>query len=163
MGYTSIGVEGFENDAVIAAAEDAGLDAAEEMVEFICDLRAYARTQDPDFIVIQQNAAALLDEYPGIADCVDAIAQEGVWFDGTAGDDWEDTAGYFKNDSGLTAEYIEYLDQYLDNGLPVFVCDYALEENASEAYSSALGRGYVPYVTRRALSRLTDTPPSGLN
>jgi hypothetical protein len=33
--------------------------------------------------------------------------------------------------------------------------------HADTAYANALGKGYVPYVTRRALSYLTTTPPPG--
>ena len=153
-------VEGFENDEVIAAATDAGLDAAQEMVDFICEIRSYARNLNPDFLVIQQNAAALLALQPELPDCIDAIAQEGVWYDGVAGDDWNDTEGYFENDAALTNEYITSLDSHVSAGIPVFVCEYALD--GDNAYSNAKNKGYVAYVTRRSLSRLTDTPPPGM-
>jgi len=154
-------VEGFENETVIAAAQAEGLDPAEEMVAFIAEIRDYARQRNPDFLVIQQNAAALIGEQPGLADHIDAIAQEGVWYDGVAGDDWDDVEGYFLNDQELTGEYLDFLSQYLDAGLPVFNCEYALQEDAADAYQLSLDESYVPYVTRRSLSRLTDTPPSG--
>ncbi|UCG15250.1 MAG: endo alpha-1,4 polygalactosaminidase [Phycisphaerales bacterium] len=154
-------VEGFENVHVIAAAQAAGLDPAAEMIDFIGELRDYARLRDPDFLVIQQNAAALIDGRPELLDEIDAIAQEGIWFDGVAGDDWDDLAGYFANDAELTAEYLDYLDRYLDADVPVFACEYALQDNAAEAYSLAADEGYVGYVTRRSLSQLTDTTPPG--
>jgi cysteinyl-tRNA synthetase len=154
-------VEGFENVHVIATAQSAGLDPAEEMIDFIGELRDYARQRDPGFLVIQQNAAALIDGRPELLDEIDAIAQEGIWFDGVAGDDWDDVAGYFTNDEELTAEYLDYLNQYLDADIPVFACEYALQDNAAEAYSLAADEGYVGYVTRRSLSRLTDTTPPG--
>ncbi len=153
-------VEGFENDEVIAAAARDGLDAAQEMVDFICEIRTYARSRNPDFLVIQQNAAALLDLQPDLPDCIDAIAQEGVWYDGVAGDDWNDTVGYYENDADLTNEYITALDAHIEAGIPVFVCEYALEGN--NAYTKAENKGYVAYVTRRSLSRLTNTPPPGM-
>ena len=155
-------VEGFENLNVAAAAEAEGRDAADEMIAFIGEIRAYARQRDPAFLVIQQNAAALLDGRPGLLDHIDAIAQEGVWCDGTAGDDWDDIEGYFRNEADLTNEYLGLLDRYLVAGVPVFVCEYALAGNAPSAYARADAQGYVPYVTRRSLSRLTDTPPPGL-
>ena len=154
-------VEGFENEHVIAAADAEGLDAATEMVRFIEELRDYARQRDPDFVVIQQNAAALLDDHPELLDAVDAIAQEGIWFDGVAGDDWDDEVGYYRNEEDLTAEYLDYLAQYLAGGVPVFACEYALENNAAEAYRLADEAGYIGYVTRRSLSQLTDTLPPG--
>jgi hypothetical protein len=60
----------------------------------------------------------------------------------------------------LTIYYIGYLDEYLDGGVPVFDCEYALVY-AEAAYANAINRGYVPYVTRRSLARLTTTPPPG--
>ena len=51
-------------------------------------------------------------------------------------------------------------DAVVGAGLPVFDCEYALNY-ASTAYANSLDRGYVPYATRRSLSRLTTTPPPG--
>jgi cysteinyl-tRNA synthetase len=155
-------VEGFENDAVIAAAAADGRDAATEMVNLIGDLRAYARQRDADFVIIQQNASALIDDHPALLDVIDAIAQEGIWFDGSASDDWDELTGYYLTDQTLVNEYLGFLDQYRAAGRPVLDCEYALQDNAAEAYSRSAARGYVPYVTRRSLSQLTDTPPPGL-
>lgn len=154
-------VEGFENEHVIAAAQAEGLDPIQEMIDFIAEIRDYARERNPDFLVIQQNAAALIDEHPEILDHIDAIAQEGVWYDGVAGDDWDDVEGYFFNEQDLIDEYLALLSQYLTGGVPVFNCEYALEEDAADAYERSEREGYVPYVTRRSLSQLTDTPPPG--
>ncbi len=153
-------VEGFENVRVIAAAEAEGLDPAEEMIFFIEEMRDYARQRNPDFVIIQQNAAALIDGHPELLNHIDAIAQEGIWFDGSADDDWDEIEGYWETDPQLVGEYIGFLDQYLAGGMPVFACEYALEDNAAEAYGLAAERGYVGYVTRRSLGRLTDTPPA---
>ena len=156
-------VEGFENLHVAEAAAAEGLDAAEEMIDFIGEIRAYARERNPGFLVIQQNAAALIDGRPELLEHIDAIAQEGVWYDGVAGDDWDDVEGYFFNEPDLTNEYLGFLDRYLAAGVPVFICEYALAGNADSAYARAQVQGYVPYVTRRSLSRLTDTLPPGLH
>ena len=152
-------VEGFENVHVIAAAQAGGLDPAQEMIDFIEEMRDYARQRDADFLIIQQNAAALIDGHPDLLNHLDAIAQEGVWYDGIAGDDWNDVAGYFFNGPNLTAEYIGFLGQYLAADVPVFNCEYALQGNATDAYERSYAEGYVPYVTRRSLGQLTDTPP----
>jgi len=154
-------VEGYENEAVIAAAQAAGKDPASEMIAFIQDMRTYAAARNPNFIIIQQNAAALIDGHPELLSRIDAIAQEAIWYDGDATDDWSDPNGYdWVNDSDLTNYYVGYLNQYLNAGLPVFNCEYALSY-ANTAYIRSINKGYVSYVTRRSLSRLTSTPPPG--
>jgi endo-alpha-1,4-polygalactosaminidase (GH114 family) len=90
---------------------------------------------------------------------IDGISQEAVWYDGEAFDDWNAPDGSdIANDSSLTDYYLEYLDQYLEAGVPVFNCEYALKY-AGEAYNKSYNKGYIPYCTRRSLSRLTTTPP----
>jgi cysteinyl-tRNA synthetase len=154
-------VEAFENEDVMARAEAAGLDPTEEMIAFIEEMRDYAEQGNPDFIIIQQNAAALIDGHPELLEVIDAIAQEAIWFDGDATDDWDDPDGYdFENEQDLVDYYLGHLEQYLDGGVPVFACEYALEE-ADEAYERAENWGLVPYATRRSLGQLTTTPPPG--
>ncbi len=155
-------VEAFEDERIIQAGEDEGLDVAQEMITFIGEIREEARLQNPDFLVIQQNAASLIDGREELVAVIDAIAQEGIWFDGPATDDWDLQEGYWETDSELVSEYIGFLDQYAAEGLPVFSCEYALDDNAEEAYSNAAAKGYVPYVTRRSLGQLTTTTPPGL-
>jgi uncharacterized protein (TIGR01370 family) len=131
------------------------------MITFIQEMRDYAAIRNPDFIIIQQNAASLIEGHPELTGTIDAIAQEAIWYDGDATDDWNDPDGYdWVNDADLTNYYIGYLDQYLAAGLPVFDCEYALDY-ADTAYANAYNRGYVPYATRRSLSQLTTTPPPG--
>lgn len=152
-------VEGFEDDAVIAEGQRQGKDPAIEMIEFIAEIRDYAALRNPDFIIIQQNAVALCEEHSELFSVIDAISQEAIWYDGYAFDDWDASDGYdIGNDLSLTEYYLEYLDQYLGAGIPVFNCEYALEY-AGDAYNKSYDEGYVPYCTRRALSRLTTTPP----
>ena len=154
-------VEAYEDPDVIEAAQAAGLDPAEEMVALIREIRQYATTRIPEFLVVQQNAAALITDHPESLDVVDAIVQEAVWFDGDATDDWDDPDGYdWENDEDLTNYYLDYLAQYSEAGVPVFVCEYALAR-ADEAYASSNAAGFIPYVTRRSLSRLTTTVPPG--
>ena len=154
-------VEGFEDDVVVAEARRQGKDPAVEMIEFIEEMRDYAIVRNPDFIVIQQNAAALCEGHPELFSLIDAISQEAIWYDGDAFDNWNARDGYdIANDSSLTDYYIGYLDQYLEAALPVFNCEYA-RKYADDAYDKSYDEGYIPHCTRRSLSRLTDTPPPG--
>ena len=154
-------VEGYENEEVVAAAGAAGKDPAVEMIAFIQEMRNYATARDPDFLIIQQNGSALSEDHPELFNVVDAIAQEAVWYYGNATDNWDDPDGYDRpHDGSLTDYYIGHLERYLNAGLPVFNCEYALV-HADTAYANAISEGYVPYVTRCSLSRLTTTPPPG--
>lgn len=154
-------VEGYENTDVVAAATADGVDPASEMITFIQEMRTYAAARKPNFIVIQQNAAALSDGHPELFNQIDAIAQEAIWYDGVADVVWGDPGGYdHVNEPALVNYYLGFLDGYLDAGLPVFDCEYALG-HAAAAYAKSEGKGYVPYVTQRSLSRLTTTPPPG--
>jgi cysteinyl-tRNA synthetase len=154
-------VEAFENSTVMAAAQAAGLDPAVEMIAFIQEMRDHARARNPDFVIIQQNAAALIDGHPELLTVIDAISQEAIWYDGEADVDWGHPDGYdWVNDASLVAYYNGYLGQYRDAGVPVFNCEYALDY-ANTAYANSTAKGYVPYVSQRALSRLTTTPPPG--
>jgi len=153
-------VEAFENENVIAEAQRQGKDPAEEMINFIQEMRDYAEERNPNFIIIQQNAASLIEgNSDELSSVIDAISQEAIWYDGDATDDWDDPNGYdFINESSLVDYYIDYLDQYLEAGIPVFNCEYALNY-ADDAYSKSYSKGYIPYCTRRSLSKLTTTPP----
>jgi cysteinyl-tRNA synthetase len=152
-------VEGYEDPDIAEAAGDQGVDAAEEMAAFIEEIGDYGRDRNPDFIVVQQNAAALAEEQPETLSHVDAIAQEAIWYDGSAFDDWNDALGAdIPQDPELTEYYIELLGAYLEEGLPVFDCEYAVEY-AERAYALSYEHAFVPYCTRRPLSQLTTTPP----
>jgi cysteinyl-tRNA synthetase len=154
-------VEGFENDSVIQAAAVAGVDPAAEMIQLIREIRDSARTRIPDFLVIQQNATALIDGHSELTSVIDAIAQEGIWFDGDATDDWNDPNGHdWPNEQDLIEYYLDYLSVYQSAGVPVFDCEYALGE-AAGAYQNAYAEGFIPYCTRTSLSALTTTPPPG--
>ncbi len=152
-------VEAFENEKILRAASDAGVDPAEEMIEFIGEMREYARERNPDFLIIQQNAASLADGNSELFSVIDAIAQEAVWYDGHATDLWNDPLGHdLVNDDDLVQEYLDYLNLYQNAGIPVFACEYALMFS-QDAYKKSYDRNFIPYVTRRSLGRLTTTPP----
>lgn len=154
-------VEAFENSEIMAEATRQGKNPADEMVTFIQEMRAYAELRSPTFIIIQQNAASLVGLRPDLTSVIDGIAQEAIWYDGDATDDWNDVNGYdFVNDTDLVAYYLGFLNQYRAAGLPVFDVEYALGM-ANSGYTLATANGFVPYCTRRSLSNVTTTPPPG--
>ncbi len=180
-------IEAYDDEMVIAMAEDEGLDPIQEMIWWIGDLADFGRAQNPDFIVIAQNAAdlAIIDSY---AEIIDAIAQEQTWFDGGAdnlppGDcplpETEsdiDTAAYESSLSELCLnQYLEfpnstlhvssawYLKQLLRaqrKGLTIFTVDYAIEEeNIEWLYETSRAYGFIPFVSNRWLDQFVDLMP----
>ncbi|MFW9932196.1 MAG: endo alpha-1,4 polygalactosaminidase [Candidatus Thorarchaeota archaeon] len=161
-------IEAYDHGPVIDVAEEEEVDAHEEMVSFIEEIRQYCRLQNPDFLLIAQNALAISDGHPEYFDAIDGVAQEHIIFDGIADTSWgEPGSGDIRipsaDEEGYSTEwYTERLDAYLDEGKTVFVVDYATNEaNIAESYSYANAHGYVGFVSQIALSQLpTTTPPS---
>jgi cysteinyl-tRNA synthetase len=156
-------IEGYENEDIQFAALKDGKDARDEMIDFICEISDYTKSKKPGFFVIAQNGVELgsSDEY---LECIDAVAQEQIWFDGVAdaekGGSEEGDYPMPKTGEYSTGYYISHLRNFQDAGLPVFSVDYAQKRsNVDKAYSEACKQGYVPYVSIRSLSRLTETPP----
>ncbi|UCH26692.1 MAG: endo alpha-1,4 polygalactosaminidase [Trueperaceae bacterium] len=79
-------VEAYSDEHVVAIAEEQGLDPEQEMVWWVEDIGEYTRSLNPDFLVVAQNAAELV-EREDYREAIDAIAQEQVWFDGAADGD----------------------------------------------------------------------------
>ncbi|MCP5050167.1 MAG: hypothetical protein GY940_23580 [bacterium] len=154
-------VEAWEMTEVQTRAQNEGKDPGQEMLNFIKAIRAYGKQYNPDFIVIQQNSSELIDEVGAnaLTGAVDAIAQEGVWWDGSGGnDDWNDPTGYDEA-SCCTNYYLTRLRKYIAAGFPVFVCDYALNK-AGQVYQKTAAEGFIGYASRRSLGKLTSTPPT---
>ena len=76
-------VGGFEDESVMAAAKRDGVNAKRAMIEWVKEVSAFAKAQDPTFIVVAQNAAALLSE-PDYLSAIDGVAHEDIWFTGAA-------------------------------------------------------------------------------
>jgi uncharacterized protein (TIGR01370 family) len=153
-------VEAWEMNEIQVRAQNEGKDPGQEMLNFIKEIRAYGKQYNPDFIVIQQNSSGLINEVgaDALKGAVDAIGQEGVWWDGIGGnDDWEDPEGY-DYPGCCTDYYLARLRTYKAAGFPVFVIDYALQK-AGQVYENAAAEGFIAYATRRSLSKLTTTPP----
>lgn len=156
-------VEAYSDDNVRAAAMKDGIDPALEMVKFISEMRNYTRSNNPDFMIIQQNASSLLKEHPELLNYVDGIGQEHIWYKGNADVNWSNPKGYDqKVNFEDTRVVIEELNEFKKNGKPVFNIEYAVNK-AREVYDLSAKNGFVAYCSRTALSNLTTTPPPGLN
>lgn len=177
-------IEAYSDENVIAFAKAEGVNPLEEMIWWVRDLANFTRAQDPEFIVIAQNAAELAqyDEYVNI---IDAIAQEQVWFDGGGDndppgdcplpttDDEVDTDDYYNRlapgcqrlfddypESTLhisSEEYISYLTVAQDKGLKILTVDYAINPaNIDFVVRTSRGLGFVPFVSNRSLDQYVE-------
>jgi cysteinyl-tRNA synthetase len=180
-------VEAYSDENVIDLAEQDGVDPTEEMIWWVTDIADFGREQNPDFLVIGQNAAELV-AYDDYASVIDAVAQEQVWFDGGADNEppgdcplprteedvetqaYQDSLSpecldtYFAYpDSTLHVSSEEYLEQLAlaqDKGLVIFTVDYALEqENIDWVYRTSRELGFIPFVSNRMLDRFLEPVP----
>ena len=130
-------------------------DAAARMIDFITALTAHARATNPDFFVIPQNGAFILDDLgndparrTAYLDAVGAIGVEDIYFSGNQDEN---------NPYAPDADAINILQQdFLANGIPVFTVEYVDQPgNTANFYDQAVTDGFVPFVApKRALDHL---------
>ena len=123
--------------------------ARAEMVAWVCKIAAHARAQNPQFVIIPQNAAELIRD-PSYAACVDASGNEETYI-------------YATNRPTEAARQRDLLASYQlwqQAGKPVFTIEYAnqpvLMKSAAER---ARAVGLIPYVGERSLDKLILNQP----
>ncbi|MGV3576661.1 MAG: MJ1477/TM1410 family putative glycoside hydrolase [Devosia sp.] len=95
------------------------------MVEFVSTIAAYARSAEPGFILVGQNAEELLN-YPDYAAAIDGVGKEDLFF----GLDGDGTL----NSKGELRASLRPLQRFLASGKPVFLIEYL---NTAEARALA--------------------------
>jgi cysteinyl-tRNA synthetase, unknown class len=180
-------VEAYSDESIIAQAVVDGVDPREQMIFWVRNMAGFCRLQDPDFIVIGQNAAELVESNQYVS-AVDAISQEQTWFDGGANNDppgdcplprsdddietetYEDSLNracrkLYEDypDSTLhvsSEEYLYYLELARDQGLTVFTVDYALDpDNVTWVYETSRSYGFIPFTSSRPLNEYFEPVP----
>lgn len=160
-------VEAFDDLHVLDVAqnEDPAIDPELEMIQFIGEMRAYGRSFNPNFLVIQQNASSLIDGHEtALPAVIDAIALEDTWFAGSADVEWGNPlGGDTPQDPAFQAETLGYLAaSFQPAGVPIFTIDYTLNPaNIAQVYADSAALGFVPLCAQTSLSQLTDSPPPG--
>lgn len=137
---------------------DYGVNYKEEMRTFVKEIGAFARNQDPDFIVIPQNGHRLVSttgESDGKADtsylnAVDGLGQEDLYY------------GYTVDDIATPEKEIEYMEFFLDlgkaAGKTILVTDYTFTPSKmDDSFSKNSANEYVSFA---ADSRELDTIPT---
>lgn len=135
-------------------------DAAARMIDFIVAMTAQARLTNPDFFVILQNGAFIIDALANadpvrkaaLLDAVGAIAVEDVYLRNGSADE--------NNGFRPDADVIAVLQRdFLANGKPVFAVDYANDLDLAGLFVEQAGRdGFIATVAPdRDLDRVS--PP----
>ncbi|MBX9925971.1 MAG: endo alpha-1,4 polygalactosaminidase [Hyphomicrobiaceae bacterium] len=131
---------------VYAEVEKECPDGAKKMVDFIARLGAHARKADPNFLVVLQNAEALLDN-PKMVETIDAAAKESLFY----GEDFSQGRTPAKS----TAWSLNLLNKAKAAGRPVFVVDYVSDRaKSADAVRRIREAGFVPYIGPRDLARM---------
>lgn len=117
--------------------------AEADMVDFVIDLAATARRAMPGFLVVPQNAEALLDhaDYRG---AIDGVAKESLLYGlGKAGE---------RNSQSAIGASLALLSKLQRDGKPVFIVEYlTTRESIDEAGLGLRNLGFVPAFETRAL------------
>lgn len=120
--------------------------AETEMVDLILRLAAYAREQNPEFLVVMQNAEELI-AHGRVRQTIDAVAKEDLLY-GVAGP-------AAVNDPADVTASLHYLSKLRREGRPVFVVEYVDSPKlVAEARDRLSSLDFVPYFAPRDLDRL---------
>lgn len=132
--------------------------AAQRMVDFVVALTEHARKTNPDFFVIPQNGAWILNDLgndgarrKAYLDVIGGIAVEDLYYRGD-----KDENNPLKPDK----ETIAILKRdFIDKGIPVFVVDYISGSDRVAAFNKmVLADGFIPFAApERDLDRLIGT------
>jgi len=172
-------VEAYSDPSVIDLAERDGIFAPEAMVSFIEEIGSWGRAVNPEFLVVAQNAAELMDEAPRYLEVIDGLAQEQLHYDGspdpngTPGDCplplTDDDIGTPEFLASLpdpsclelstlqvsTEWYLSYLRPIRDRGIKILVVDYAvIPDNVADAFARSVQEGFTPYAADRQLDQI---------
>ncbi|MBK7212515.1 MAG: endo alpha-1,4 polygalactosaminidase [Bacteroidales bacterium] len=151
----------YEEQSIIDAAKNEGLESGPALVSFIKELADYAHSKKSDFLFIAQNAPEL-GQYEEYRNIIDGIAQEDIWYDGSGDPDNGGSQGDVEMDASESEYVIEQLNVWLQNNKPVLNVEYASQPaKVSRAYTLGGQNHFVTYTTLRLLDKLTQTPPPG--
>ena len=142
-------VDGYLVDEVQAAYD--GADIRQEMIDFVLRLSEHAKSLDPDFIVIPQNAVELLAgeggaEFPNATylAAIDGIGVEDLFYDDNTAADW-------------TPWDLEYIRHAQNAGKFVLATSYPTDDaKQADFVKKAVAEGLVPFVGTRSLDGTVD-------
>jgi len=144
-GYYHWGVEVKKGDRVKGDPRNEK-EAAQRMIDLVLELAGHARDRNPEFLIIPQNGAlildALQDEDEGrkqaYLDAISSIACEDLFF---RGDEPENNELQSEEDAVAALK-----KDFVGNGKPVLSVDYLNDpDKIEEYYKQAVAAGFLPY------------------
>lgn len=123
-----------------------------EVVDLVVAMSQWAKTQNPEFLVVPQNGEALLTD-PRYRMAIDGLGKEDMLY----GDRGNDVA----NDPERVAKAEQHIALLRADGLPVLAIEYTRKpENIAAARARLQALGYVAYFGPRSLAYIGhDGPP----
>ncbi|HXF35362.1 MAG TPA: endo alpha-1,4 polygalactosaminidase, partial [Candidatus Acidoferrales bacterium] len=147
-------VTAYSYPAVVAVDRSAQSD----MVTFVAAISTYAKSRNPNFLIVTNNGSGLTTDSRLIA-AIDGDSEESLFYGNSASQQ-----GDIQTDSGTRAATLTLVQRIQAVNKPVFSIDYATKsDDVQLAYAGAAANRLIEYVTTRSLSQLTTTPPSGLS
>jgi len=177
-------IGGYEDDSVVAAARRDGVLPAREMTSWVREVSAAAKSRAPEFLIIAQNAAGLIED-PSYTAVIDAVVHEDIWFTGADGGPdgdcpvprTQDDVGSAAYKASLSAAcrkafrrsgsgamhavgydaIVPMLKIAAGRGLSVFTVDYArAPSHVDNVMRESRALGFVPFVGSRRLDSFVD-------
>jgi cysteinyl-tRNA synthetase, unknown class len=137
-------------------------ESASRMIDFIVALSQHARKTNPDFIVIPQNGAYIIDALEdedhkrrdAYLEHINAIACEDLFFKG----DKPENNGFAPDTEAIDA----LVRDFLEPGVVVMSVDYLSDnKKVSKFYSEATDKGFLPYAAPKRELNVMGTPYDG--
>ena len=146
-------------DANVINAYDGSTTTRQEIIDFTIRISEYAKSINPNFKIIPQNAVELLSVNEEVAtapnlafiNAIDGVGVEDTWTTGNPG-------GTENNTAPWTTDNLSYLKLATAAGKFILSTDYATEENLQTQFiANAIGEGFIPYIGTRRLDGTIDT------
>ncbi len=137
-------------------------EAASRMIDFVVALSAHARKTNPDFIVIPQNGAYIIDALEdedhrrrdAYLEAINAIACEDLFFKG----DKPENNPFAPDEDAIDALVRDFLEQ----GIAVLSVDYLSDtKKIAKFYDTAAGKGFLPYAAPKRELNVIASPYDG--
>ncbi len=137
-------------------------EAASRMIDFVVALADHARKTNPDFIVIPQNGAYIIDALEdedhrrrdAYLEAIHAIACEDLFFKG----DKPENNGFAPDEDAIDA----LIRDFLEPGVAVLSVDYLSDKKkVSKFYEAATEKGFLPYAAPKRDLNVMGPPYDG--